>query len=279
MFFGSIFNRSSRWAIASACFVTVQEDAGVVAPQFDVVGSHLERRRQQHLGIIEHFARDADAGEQPHRLDVIAMAQQKCADEFFGGRELAFTEETGRSDDIRRNRFQLPHVRGGDLSLPVVADHLVETFEHAPGGRQCWIDLYRALVGLDRARRILECDVTVAALLVETARPRVMALHVGERVEGVRDPSAVSLCQGEQVQHVAVFRVQRAQRYGGSDRLREAVHLDQAADPLHLELHAGGRRRRLRSHSHGLNPINERVDIAVHPSIVSQPLPWSPIRT
>ena len=100
-------------------------------------------------------------------------------------------------------------MRRGELSLPVVADHLIETFEHAPGGRQSGIDPNRVLVRLDRARRILECDVTVAALLVETARPRVMALHVGERVEGVRDLSAVPLCEGEQVQHVAVFRVQR----------------------------------------------------------------------
>jgi len=43
--------------------------------------------------IVEYVARHADAGEQAHRLDMIAVAQQERADEPFGGRQLAFAEE------------------------------------------------------------------------------------------------------------------------------------------------------------------------------------------
>ena len=115
--------------------VAVQQHAGVVAPQFDVVRGHLQGRGQQDLGIIEHLARDADAGQQPHRLDMIAVAQQERANELFGGREVAFAEQTGRGDDLWRKRFQLVRVRGGHLALRFVTDHLVEPLEHAPGGR------------------------------------------------------------------------------------------------------------------------------------------------
>ena len=184
---------------------------------------------------------------------MIAVAQQKRADEFFGGRELAFAEKTGRRDDIGRNRFQFLRVRGGELSLCIVADQLIETLEHAPGGRQSGIDLNRVLVRLDCARRILECDVTVAALLIETARPSGGGAPCRASVSRASAICPPCRCaSGKQVQHVAVLRVQRAQRCGGGDRLTEAARLDQAADPLHLEFHAGGRRYRLRGHGHGL---------------------------
>jgi len=74
--------------------VAVEQDAGVVAPQFDVIRGHGECRGQQHLGIVEYVARHAEAGEQAHRLDMIAVAQQERADELFRSRQLAFAEET-----------------------------------------------------------------------------------------------------------------------------------------------------------------------------------------
>ena len=72
--------------------VAVEEHAGVVAAQFYVIRRHFERRRQQNLGVVEHFARDADAREQPHGLDVIAVAQQERANLLFRGGELAIAE-------------------------------------------------------------------------------------------------------------------------------------------------------------------------------------------
>jgi len=141
---------------------------------------------------------------------VIAVAQQERADEPFGGRQLAFAEQTRRGDDLWRHRFQLVRVRGGHPAVFLVTDHLVEPLEHAPGGGQSGVDLNRALVGLNRALRVPDRDVAVTALLIELARTRVMALHVGERVEGILDLTRLPLSEGEQVEDVPVLGIRRA---------------------------------------------------------------------
>ena len=230
--------------------VAVEEHAGVVAAQFDVIRRHFERRRQQDLGVVEHLARDADAREQTHGLDVIAMAQQERANLLFRGAELAIAEERRRRNDFRRCRLQLLDVCGGPLALLLVTDHLVESLEQAPGGGQRRVDLHCALVGFDRARRILEHDVAVTALLVEKARARVMALQLLQGSERVRGPMRVPQPERQQVQDIPVLGIRPAQGRSGVHRLGEVPLLEQSANPMDLGLDSTGRQRR-RRHTHG----------------------------
>ena len=83
--------------------VAVEQHAGIVASQFDVVRGHLKRRGQQDLGVIEYLARDANAGQEAHRLDLVAMAQQERADQVFCRRQVAFAEVPCRCDDLGRH--------------------------------------------------------------------------------------------------------------------------------------------------------------------------------
>ena len=125
-----------------------------------------------------------------------------------------------------------------------VAGHLVESLEQAPGGGQRRVDLHCALVGFDRARRILEHDVAVAALLVQEAPARVMALQLLQGSERIRGPMRVPQPERQQVQDIPVLRIRPAQGRGGLHRLGEVPLLEQSTNPLDLGLDSTGRQRR-----------------------------------
>jgi len=81
MFFGSRFSSPSSWRWPRrACGGRARRRRSRAAIRCNP--GHVERRDQQHLGIVEYVARHADAGEQAHRLDMIAVAQQNARMSF-----------------------------------------------------------------------------------------------------------------------------------------------------------------------------------------------------
>src|SRR6185437_7363681 len=71
------------------------EELRILEARQVVIGCHLEHTLEQLLGIIERLPLEADAGEQPHGLDVISLRAKIRPDEGFGGRDLPIAEERG----------------------------------------------------------------------------------------------------------------------------------------------------------------------------------------
>ena len=67
-----------------------------------MVGRQGQHRLQQQLGVVEHVAGHADLGQQPHGFRVVAVPQQKGADDLLGRRQVAVGEQRGRGHHLRR---------------------------------------------------------------------------------------------------------------------------------------------------------------------------------
>ena len=64
--------------------MALDEDLGVVEAGRVVVRRQIEHRLEQQLRIVENVALDANAREQTHGLDVMAVLQQEGANEMLG---------------------------------------------------------------------------------------------------------------------------------------------------------------------------------------------------
>jgi len=69
--------------------VAVDQKLRIIEARRPIVGSKLEDGLEQQLRIIERLARDCDAREQAHRLDIMTMLEQERADDPLGGRQIA----------------------------------------------------------------------------------------------------------------------------------------------------------------------------------------------
>ena len=90
----------------------------------------------------------------------------------------------------------------------------------------------------------------MAALLIQEAPARVMALELLERGERIGGPMRVPQSERQQVQDIPVLGIRPAQGRGGVHRLSEVPLLEQSTNPLDLGLDSTGRQRR-RRHTHG----------------------------
>ena len=84
----------------------------------------------------------------------------------------------------------------------------------------------------------------MAALLVQEAPARVMALQLLQGSERIRGPMRVPQSERQQVQDIPVLRIRPAQGRGGLHRLGEVPLLEQSTNPLDLGLDSTGRQRR-----------------------------------
>ncbi len=92
--------------------VALDQDLRIVEARGVIVGRQVEHRLEQQLRIVEHFALHADAREQPHGLDVVAMLEQEGANELLGLGQLAVREQRRRRHDLGRQLLQRGDVRG-----------------------------------------------------------------------------------------------------------------------------------------------------------------------
>ncbi len=208
------------------CFlVAVQlgEDERVLVARRLVVGRALEHRGEQHLGIEVDLVRDADARQQPHRLDVIAVLEEVGPDQRLGRLEITVGEETGAEHHVLRQRAQRRHVARRQGGVRRLALHAVQAFEHAPAARQRMVDVDRLEECIDRRLRLAQRHEAAAALLVETAELRMMLLEAGQGCEGLGYLPAEALRNGRAQQRLAVAGRALEHRLGGGEHLVKAV--------------------------------------------------------
>ena len=170
------------------------ECAGIFLAGDAITGCNLEDCRQQQFRIVEHLARNGNAGEQPHGLDMIAVIQQVGTHQRLGLVQIAVLKQPGRPHHLRRQLMQRGHMTGRHGGVVGLPRHAVEAIEQAPARRQRVIDVHRAQKSLDGLRRLLHKDKTVSAFLMEAAEAGMMPLQGVERVQGVGDPAKTSLC-------------------------------------------------------------------------------------
>ena len=216
--------------------VALDQQLRVVEARGMVIGRALEHRLEQYLRIIEYLALDADARQQTHGLDVIAMLEQERADELLGCPRLAVGEQRGRRHHLIRQCFQCRDVRGRRRRVRGLPGHPVQALEHAPAARQGRIEVHASQQGLDRLRRLLERDMAVATFLVQTAEARMKALELLKRRECRGGLAEMALRHGAQVQHVAILRHAHEEGFGRLHSVRETPLLKQFACAPDLEL-------------------------------------------
>jgi hypothetical protein len=73
--------------------VARHEDGRIVVAGRSVVGSALEKGGEQQLGVVVNFEVEADARQQSHGLDLIAVLHEERTDHLLGGGELAVAVE------------------------------------------------------------------------------------------------------------------------------------------------------------------------------------------
>ena len=173
--------------LAAALLITVQldEHEGVLLARGTIVGCALEYRGEQHLRIEVDPVRDADAGQQAHSLDVIAVLEEIRAHQRLGRFQLAICKQPGRNDDLLWQGAQRRHLAGCGGSVVRLALHAVQALEHPPRPRERMIEVHGLEERFDRWRRLPQRDVTAAALLVQTTEARMMLLERDECREGL----------------------------------------------------------------------------------------------
>ena len=143
------------------------ERFGVLGARQAVVRGEFQHRGQQQLGIIEYLAGDADARQQAHRLDVVAVLQQECPDRRLRAIQVSVHEQGRRGNHLARQAAQGRHVARGDARVRLVTGHAVQALEHAPAHGQRIVAVHGREEGLDRRLRLAHRDVALAAFLVE----------------------------------------------------------------------------------------------------------------
>ena len=101
--------------------VLIEQRAGVVGTRGAVAGGPLYDCFQQQLGIVPQPACDADAPQQAHGLDVLAMLRQVYPQDALGMDKLPVSEQAGGLDDLRgqvAQRGEAIRDPGGVLFIP-----------------------------------------------------------------------------------------------------------------------------------------------------------------
>jgi len=184
--------------------VQLDEHTDVILAREPIVGGLREHRGEQQLGVVVYLVSDADAREQAHRLDVIAVLQQVGADQRLGRLQITVREQPGRGNDVARQLAQCRHVtarHGGVLRLP---DHAVQPLEHRPAARERMVDVDRKQECFDGARCIAQLDEAAPTLFMEPAEARVVKRELGERPLRLGDAMQVPLRDGEAQHGIAV---------------------------------------------------------------------------
>jgi len=82
--------------------MALEKDLRIVESRCQVIRCQIEHRLEQQLSIVEYVPLDADAREQTHGFDVVAVLDQESADERLGRRQIAVREKRRRRHDLGR---------------------------------------------------------------------------------------------------------------------------------------------------------------------------------
>ena len=155
----------------------------VFAPGGLIVGSGLQDRRQQNLGIVIHLAPNADSREQPLRLNVIPLRLEEMPYPGFGGVQVTIHEQTSREHDFGGQLTQCRDVAFSEVGIGRVTGHAEQSRQRAPTAGERMVAMHGLQECLGGLRGVALDHVAVAAFLVEPAEGRMMLLELGESLE------------------------------------------------------------------------------------------------
>ena len=222
--------------------VPLQQHDGVFVARLAMLGRELEHPGEQELGIVRHVEIEADLGEQPHSLHMVAMREQVVAHHAFRIQDIAVGIHAECGDDLVRQRCQIPELRVGLFGVSRASQHAIEGLQRAPAGRQRRTHGHRPFVGLDGRFGGPLGDVAMTALLIETGVSRVRMFQPLERLQRLGDALQIAKAHRDHVQHIAALRRLGGQHLRSRESLRELALLQQCAYPLDFRLEPGRRR-------------------------------------
>ena len=136
-----IFEQLRKLLLGVLILVKLDQDVGELQPRRTVAGRPLQDRLQQQLRVIEDLARDADAGQQPHCLHVIAVGDQPCAHQRLRDFQITVFEKPDGGEDLCGHLAQSGQMAGSGVGILGLPEHAVQALEHAPCPRQCVVAL------------------------------------------------------------------------------------------------------------------------------------------
>jgi hypothetical protein len=263
---GVVLEKPVEFAAALLVAVQLDQHARVLLAGDAVMRGQREDCREQQLRIVEHLVGDADAGQQPHRLDVVAVLEQVAPDQWLCELQIAIGEQPcGHHDLLRKlaQRCDVASRHGGVFRLP---GHAIQALEHGPAAWQRVVDVHGLEESSDGLGCLTHLHVAAAAFLVEAAEARMVVLDSVEGLHGIGDAVQVALCDGDAQQSVAMASDFRVQPLAGGQHRCELMLAHQCPDARHVRRsrtpHSGGCRggsRRGGGGSRGVSHIREHL--------------------
>ncbi len=200
-------------------FLALDQRFGIVVARRPIAGFQHQDGFEQGFGVVEDVAGQADARQQAHGFRMVAVFQEKGADDVLGRLQIAVGKQAGRGHHLGRQGLQRRDVIGRQAGVGQVAGQAVEAFEHRPCGRQGGIDMHGAQQGVDRVRRVFSLDVAETAFLVQAAEGGLGLFQAVQHRKGFVDATQMAQSGRGDQQHVAVFRKDGEPRGGAVERL------------------------------------------------------------
>ena len=180
--------------------------------------------------------REANARQQSHAFDVVAVLQQVGAGHGFRRGEFAVGEQGRGRDDLGRQPLQGGDVAGGHLGVFGLAGHFVQRLQGAPTRRQRRIEIHGVQECVNRARRIAQRHEAIPSFLIQPAEPWMEPLKPLQDGKRLRNAIEVPQAHRLHVEHVAILRNREAQDFGRAERSAELLAFDERPDALDFRL-------------------------------------------
>ena len=225
-----ILEKQVEFTTRGHVLMELDEHSRILEARGPVRGCHLQHRRQQQLSVIEHLAGDADARQQPHRLHMIAVLQEKGADHGLRHIQVPVREQTRGGHHPGWQTAQRRHVIRRHGGLVTMLPHPIQAFEHAPTGRQRVIQAHRGLECIDRRGRTLQEHEAMSTFFVQTTEAGIQALEMRERIQGFGDAAQPTLCNCRAQETIPMIREPGEQRLGGGQRLGKPLLPEECAN-------------------------------------------------
>ena len=159
---GPQFHRLSQRLLK---FLPFPQQFGIIILCADIVRFQSLGRFQQEFGIIIGIEPEADFGEQPHRLDMMAFPLEERPAHCLGLGQSTFLNEAGDGLQLGWQGRQIGILRPGKVGLCIASGGAVQFGQSSPAGRQRAIVGYRGLIGSKRLLAAAKFAKAVAPLL------------------------------------------------------------------------------------------------------------------
>ncbi len=231
-----------------------QESEHIVVARRVIVRGEHQHALEQKFGIVVHVELHPDPGEKPHRLDVIAVGQQVLTYDALRLVNFPVRKHAGGRYHLHRELGERRHVSSGGVGVGRTPGRAEQHLQGLPTRRQRDIDVDGRQIRLDGGGGLRAAIWQWPRSWNKRLIARMNLLETHQRVERVWNSAQVTLTDGNDVQHVAVFGHLRERLVAGAQSRRELVDLHQApdADDFRLDARDGRRHGKL---YHGDPPV------------------------